>query len=255
MDSEFLSSKQIILRIVTIISLVEFTIMNGFIFFNAIEMGPYIEAMVDILLLALFATPLIYAWVISPYVSARDEMLETLNCMVHADTLTGLPNRRDIYAHLTKAIATSVRHDCEGVVILLGLDDFKHINEQFGREAGDAVLIETGERLLARTRTEDIAGRLDGDEFVVIINHLDSDRDIAHAYAVKLAEQLIAAVSEPVMFQGHELQPGASVGIKFFGCDEVNSESATHDASVALARAKQAGKGRAVMFENQGPSA
>jgi len=77
MTNKLLSSKQVILRIVTIISIVEFSIMNGFEFFGS-HLSPYAESIIDIVLLAIFATPLIYVWVINPFIDERDSVIESI---------------------------------------------------------------------------------------------------------------------------------------------------------------------------------
>ncbi len=77
MTNKSLTSKQVLLRIITIISLVEFTIMNAFIFFDA-DLSPYLESIIDVACLATFTTPLIYAWVIQPYIEEQTHLKKSL---------------------------------------------------------------------------------------------------------------------------------------------------------------------------------
>jgi len=77
MTSRFLSSKQILLRILTIIAVVEFTIMDAFIFMD-LGLSPYVEAGIDVVLLSMLSTPLIYVVVINPYIKARDDLCDEI---------------------------------------------------------------------------------------------------------------------------------------------------------------------------------
>jgi len=248
MTTELLTSKQVILRIVTIIAVVEFSIMDAFIFINA-DLSPYAEALLDITLLVMLATPLIYAWVINPYIRARDNAFDEMELLIHKDLLTGLSNRHDIYCQLEKSISASVRHAYGGAVLLLDLDGLKPVNDSFGHDAGDEVLIEVADRLRSRLRREDIAGRLDGDKFVIIINHVSKEAQKTRDFVVTLAEQLIQTVSEPVHFNGEKLNVTARVGISIFGAEEIEPDKAMHDADIALTRTKQAGGGSVIVFD------
>ena len=248
MTNNFLSSNQVILRIVTIISVVEFTIMDAFIFLNA-DISPFAEAALDIILLVIFATPLIYAWVMIPYIKSRDEAFADMEKLIHKDLLTELSNRYDIYCHLEKALSASVRHDFDGAVVLLDLGGLKDINDMFGHAAGDEVLIETANRLRSKLRVEDTPGRLDGDEFIIIINHVNSDQEKTRDYVMALADKLINSVSQPVQFEGKAINISVTIGIKLFN-GEMDPDSAMHDANVALSRAKELGKDTAVIFDD-----
>ena len=137
MTLESPTTKQVIVRIVTIISSAEFLVMLllGII---PLEVSIYSEAVLDLALLALLSTPLIYIWVINPFVTARDEALDQFNHLAHTDPLTQLPNRRLLSTHLEKFIAGAVRHKVRGAALLMDLDGFKDVNDIHGHDAGDA---------------------------------------------------------------------------------------------------------------------
>lgn len=243
-----LTTNQVIVRIAAIIAVVEFIIML-FLGFGPLALSAVSAAVFDLAVLALLSTPLVYLWVIRPFVTARDDALAQINALAHTDPLTQLPNRRLVSLHLEKFIADIVRHQVRGAVLLLDLDGFKAVNDVHGHDAGDQVLIEIAKRLQASTRAEDVAGRLGGDEFVILIHHLDADERLARDIASQVAKKLVSLVKSPIDFNGTPLTVGASIGIRLLGFEAMDTTTAMREADSALYRAKQAGKGRAVFFE------
>jgi len=242
-----LTTKQVVVRIVTIIAAVEFLIM---LFLGVVPLGVsiYSEAVLDLVLLALLSTPLIYIWVINPFVTARDEALDQIKHLAHTDSLTQLPNRRLLSIHLEKIIAGAVRHKVRGAALVMDLDGFKDVNDIHGHDAGDAVLVEIAKRLRSNTRSEDVAGRLGGDEFFILVQHLDGDERTARDTALWVAEKLVNVVKKPIDFNGTMLNVGASIGIRLLGFEELDTKTVIREADIAMYRAKQAGKGCAVFF-------
>ncbi|MDH3466968.1 MAG: GGDEF domain-containing protein [Gammaproteobacteria bacterium] len=243
-----LTTKQVIVRIVSIVASVEFLIMLllGFV---PLKLSLISKAVLDIALLALIATPPLYIWVINPFVAARDDALDQIKHLAHTDPLTQLPNRRLVLIHLEKFMAEIVRHKFCGAVLLLDLDGFKAVNDDHGHEAGDEVLIEVAKRLQSTTRSEDVAGRLGGDEFVILARHLDSDEQIARDFALRLADKLIDLVKEPIEFNGTTLNIDTSIGIRLLGYEDLDIRTVIREADIALYRAKRSGRGRAMVFE------
>jgi diguanylate cyclase (GGDEF)-like protein len=209
----------------------------------------YSSAVLDVALLAVLTTPALYIWVIKPFVDARDEMLAQLNELAATDPLTQLANRRLLSEHLEKVIAGSVKHKVPAAVLLIDLDGFKLINDVHGHGVGDAVLVETAKRIRSITRSEDVASRLGGDEFVVVINRLDSDKRLAAETAMRIAEELIKLINNPIVFNEQTLQVEASIGIRLLGFEELDPKTALGEADAAMYRAKQAGRGSAILFE------
>ena len=245
-----LSTKQVIIRIVTIIGLVEFLIML-FLGIIPFEMNIYSEAVLDFALLSLLSTPLIYIWVINPFVSARDEALYKINHLAHTDLLTQLPNRRLFIIHLEKFIAGIIRHKVHGALLLMDLDGFKVVNDIHGHDAGDEVLVEIAKRLRSNTRSEDVAGRLGGDEFFILIQHLNADERIARETPLWITEKLINIVNKPIDFNGTTLNVNASIGIRLLGYEELSMKNVIKEADIAMYHAKNAGGGCAVFFEKE----
>jgi len=242
-----LTTKQVIIRIIVIVSSVEFLIMLAFGFIDY-KVNVYVEAGADILALAALSTPLIVMLVVAPFVRARDEAIMRLNDLAETDPLTKLLNRRSIDSQLHKYIASAARHKFYGALLLIDLDEFKYINDAHGHDAGDKVLVEIANRLRSRVRTDEVVGRLGGDEFILLINNLDTDRNIARKTALRIAEQLVDLLSVSIDYNDNKFSVGASIGIRIFGMDEIEVKSVIKDADKAMYRAKEAGKGQCVVY-------
>jgi diguanylate cyclase (GGDEF)-like protein/PAS domain S-box-containing protein len=126
------------------------------------------------------------------------------------DPLTKLPNRILLKDRLEQSLQSSKRNKQITFCIFIDLDKFKPINDNFGHDAGDFVLIELSKRMLGVIRGEDTLARIGGDEFVTIINSLSSKQECA-----KLVERLIEVINEPINFNYQALQVSASFGISF----------------------------------------
>lgn len=248
MPTKRLSIQQVVVRIAIIISLAEFFIMQ-LLASIPYKAGSSLEALIDTVLLVAFSTPPIYVWVVKPFVNARDDALAQISHLAFTDPLTQLANRRLLTKHLEKIIAANVRHGTCGAVLLLDLDDFKHVNDAHGHDTGDAVLVEIARRLQTGIRAEDVVGRLGGDEFVVLAGRLDTDPQRARNSVTRIAESLIKLLSEPFVFEGQPLHIGASIGVRLLGPEALDTKSAISDADTALYRAKHAGKGCTAFFD------
>ncbi len=243
-----LTSAQVIIRIITIIATVELLIMLVLVSTKP-DLDLYLIAALDVISLTLLSSPLIYFWVIRPFVIARDNAVKTISQMAFNDPLTQLPNRRLIFQLLEKLIATCVRHKTVGALLLLDLDGFKPVNDTYGHDAGDAVLKKVAKRLQANIRAEDIAGRLGGDEFVVLFTQIADNEQSAHQKAVDIALKLQNEINKSFDFKGNILQVNSSIGICLLGSEKIDVESAIKKADTAMYRAKQAGKGRIALLE------
>lgn len=248
LSNQSLNRLQVVFRIVLIVFVVEFLVML-LIGYLDVNLNVYSEAAFDAVLLTLAITPFIFLWVIKPFVEDRDVALAKLSEMAHTDPLTKLPNRRQLEVHFDQFIAGSLKHSIRGALMLIDLDGFKSINDDYGHDAGDAVLVETGLRLIAATRSEDVVSRLGGDEFVVLIHHINNDELLANEILSGIAEKLVNSIKEPIGYQGETLHVGASIGIRILEFEEIDTELLIQDADKAMYRAKQAGKGQAVFFE------
>jgi two-component system, cell cycle response regulator len=241
------SIKQILFRIALIEFCSELLIMAIFRLLPSFQ-GTWLEAILDPFALVALTTPLIYFFIVKPFVNERDETVVDVNYKAHTDALTNLANRRLVLDYLKVVLTYNEKDQDFGAVLLIDLDGFKPINDVYGHEAGDAVLINIAERLKACVRSEDLVGRVGGDEFIILLRRLGPDEKIAHFVARSVADKLIKQVAEPVLYHEQTLAVGASVGIRLFTTG-INPQQIISDADKAMYRAKDAGRGCAVFFD------
>ncbi len=160
-----------------------------------------------------------------------------LHHLAHHDPLTGLANRTLLQDRLRHAIECAARDDFLVALAFLDLDNFKHINDSFGHEAGDAVLREVAQRLRINMREDDTIARMGGDEFVLIICDPASREQVA-----ELVERIRLSVTAPVRVDGQEIVPGTSIGVSIFPDDGDSLEKIMRAADAAMYHAKTIGK-------------
>ena len=162
------------------------------------------------------------------------------------DALTGLPNRRLLEDRLTQALAASQRNRRHTAVMFVDLDRFKNINDSLGHAAGDVVLKQVAERLMAQLREVDTICRMGGDEFVVVLPEIKRAADAAH-----VAAKILETVAQPFAVEGRELQITPSVGISVFPDDGRDAESLIRNADAAMYHAKETGRANYQFFTEQ----
>ncbi len=159
------------------------------------------------------------------------------------DPLTGLANR---LLFMDRVNHTLQRRQGNAVVIYIDLDDFKPINDTYGHDAGDAVLVAAAERLRASLRTADTAARLGGDEFAVLLVDIDEE------YIPVVADRIVSNLVRSLDFNGRELEVKASLGIATAKSGSgVDADELVRNADVAMYVSKHGGKGRLSHYEPQ----
>ncbi|MBT8140254.1 MAG: GGDEF domain-containing protein [Gammaproteobacteria bacterium] len=242
------SLNKVLLKITLIIALVQTAIML-LLAFIPFDLSRLTEAVIDVLLLVLISAPCLYFMVIKPFVYAEREAVARLSRMAYRDPLTDLPNRRYLNLGLEKYLAENARHRINGALILLDLNGFKAINDKYGHPVGDKVLCEVAERLKKGTRTEDLVVRLGGDEFTVLVNHLNADVEVARAEIRAIAEQLRARICRPVEDKGRQIAVDCSVGITLINAQSEIDEM-IRDADLAMYQAKKAADGSVAIIDH-----
>jgi len=162
--------------------------------------------------------------------------------LAFSDALTGLANRRLLYEMLEHDLNVAERYKRAGILFLLDLDHFKHINDSLGHSTGDAILLEVAQRLESLLRNTDKAVRLGGDEFVI----LTSPQEGVHADLLEqsqvIAKKIINEINQPFLVNEHKLFITTSIGITLFtGIDE-SVEILLKRADTAMYQAKGAGR-------------
>lgn len=156
------------------------------------------------------------------------------------DVLTGLLNRRGLMEELPLAVARAERSEQTLALLFLDLDGFKTINDTYGHEIGDCVLREVAHRARLAIRQTDLAARLAGDEFIIVLENLES----LSADAPHYAQRLIDALSLPISMGGHTFPLGVSIGILgYTHGSRLSMEDLIQQADQAMYHAKKAGKG------------
>jgi predicted signal transduction protein with EAL and GGDEF domain/CheY-like chemotaxis protein len=190
---------------------------------------------------------------------------DKINHLANFDTLTGLPNRRQVFWRAERAIEYAKRLNHRVALLQIGLDRFKIINENLGHHAGDELLIEVSRRLRncvrhsdqvmdgnndtpgqRSHRTLEAVGRLGADEFVVLLPEVAEDDD-----AMAIANVILDALREPMMAAGQECFITASVGVALFPAHGLNVADLLRHADVAMDLAKSQGRNTIMRYDPQ----
>ncbi len=164
-------------------------------------------------------------------ISDRKRLEYQLRHQASHDHLTGLPNRREFRSQLTERLLTLGNDEVLGV-LLVDLDQFKLVNDTYGHEAGDQLIISVGERLVECVPQEALVARLGGDEFVVALCDVDRDHVVAAAQSIR------EALGRPVRILGVELSLSASVGIGTTSDPQTPVSGLLRNADIAMHQAK-----------------
>lgn len=166
-------------------------------------------------------------------ISERKEHEQRIDYLAHHDVLTGMANRRQLEDRAGHILART-RHDDAGVALLLiDMDRFKPINDQFGHAIGDQLLVEVARRLNGCIRVSDVVARLGGDEFVVLVDRIGHIRDVA-----QVAEKIRGALAAPYEIGGHSLLASASIGISLCPADATDLTGLLEAADLAMYQVK-----------------
>lgn len=173
-------------------------------------------------------------------ITDRKQLELQLRYQAYHDGLTGLPNREFFIERLSDCLGDKRTVDPQKGVIFLDLDYFKQINDRFGHEAGDAVLIEVARRLEEHASPLDTVARLSGDEFTILV----CNRSSRHRTAT-LADDILRAVQHPVSVGAELIPMTASAGVVYINDQHKTPSDVLREADSALYRAKGAGRNQA----------
>jgi diguanylate cyclase (GGDEF)-like protein/PAS domain S-box-containing protein len=184
-------------------------------------------------------------------INERKLMQDQVQKLAFFDPLTNLPNRRLLDDRITQAMATSKRSNLYCALLFLDLDNFKPLNDTYGHDVGDLLLIEAANRLKGCIREVDTVARFGGDEFVVMLSELETDKTAATTQARVIAEKILSTLSAPYLLDVNsagkqneivEHHCTASIGLTVFINHEGSREEILKRADNAMYQAKTAGR-------------
>ena len=176
----------------------------------------------------------------------RKQAEDALRFVATHDSLTDLGNRTIFTEQLDHALARMTRYGRGLAVLFVDIDRFKVVNDTLGHTAGDRMLQECARRLKECLRGSDTVARLGGDEFVVMVEDFSGPRD-----AIAVAQKILTALSRPLMLEGQEIIPSASIGIAIAPDDGADNDMLLKNADIAMYRAKEQGRNNYQFYSSQ----
>lgn len=181
-------------------------------------------------------------------ISELKEKESRLDYLAYHDPLTGLGNRRMFETRHALALERSRRNGSYCALLLLDLDHFKDVNDSFGHPAGDELLVQASQRIMARLRGTDSVCRMGGDEFAVVLEDQQDPQDAAW-----VAADLLELLQQPFQLAevGREVTIGVSIGIALYPDHGKTGQELLRQADTALYQAKQKGRNRFRFFTSE----
>ena len=181
---------------------------------------------------------------ISRDVTQEREQSDQLQWASEHDALTHLPNRRAFQSRLQAAVLRAMKSGEQIGLLLIDLDHFKHVNDSLGHSAGDKLLKSVAERLRNAVREVDFVARIGGDEFAIVLEHLQSDEVM-----LRVGDELQSMIQAPVRIAGRAVRAGASIGGAIFPKNAATADNLFKNADTALYALKQDGRGGTRLFD------
>lgn len=205
--------------------------------------SPY---MVELSIFPILNTDSPYRYYVSVHrdITERKKQEERLAFSASHDPLTNLANRSLLMERLRSAMGRSLASNETIAVLFADLDGFKAINDRFGHDAGDQVLVEVSRRIESCVRPSDTVARFGGDEFIVLLDQMQTGRT-----AVAVAQRVVDCLREPIRVFDHVVFCHGSVGIAIADASEMSADEALRRADAALYRAKALGKNRFELYQ------
>ncbi|TPE52867.1 EAL domain-containing protein [Maribrevibacterium harenarium] len=177
-------------------------------------------------------------------ITQQKENEQQLAHIAYFDALTGLPNRSNLTRRLVSEMQTADGTNQRFALGFLDLDGFKEINDTFGHDMGDLLLVEVAKRMRATANKSATVARFGGDEFVILLQQQDDEIEAERAY-----QQLLSAIGEPFRINNIDLHVSASIGITFFPqAKEIDADQLIRQADQAMYQAKIKGRNRLCVF-------
>ena len=177
-------------------------------------------------------------------ISTEERIRARMTHLAHHDTLTGLPNRLRFRESLEHELKQAWEDDTQVALMFFDLDRFKEVNDVHGHATGDRLLVAVSERLLDSLPREAIAARLSGDEFAVVLPHVDNREEV-----IMIAQRVVNNVGSPLTLGKLHLKVSASGGVTMFPMDGEDPDRLMKQADLALYRAKGQGRNQVCDFD------
>ena len=179
-------------------------------------------------------------------VTERRQIQQRIQHLAYHDALTGLPNRSLMQDRISQAISHAERSGKRLAVMFIDLDNFKNINDTLGHDVGDDLLRQMSSRLTGSVRSHDTIARQGGDEFIVLLDQLDS-----HLGASKVAQNILDALRAPFQLGGSDQHISGSIGIALYPEDGRDPPTLLKNADTAMFHGKGLGKNTYQFFTSQ----
>jgi diguanylate cyclase (GGDEF)-like protein/PAS domain S-box-containing protein len=167
----------------------------------------------------------------------REKLQEQLTFQAYHDSLTELPNRRMLKDKLEESLAEAKKNEALLAVFFLDCDHLKVVNDTYGHEVGDDLLIAFSKRLLKCVRERDMVARIGGDEFVILLRNIDDLEQVD-----QVAERILTTLANPYTIQGHTIHVTSSIGVSTYPANGTTVKQLFRKADQALYAAKNAGR-------------
>lgn len=154
---------------------------------------------------------------------------EEVRNLAFNDSLTGLPNRNSFMPYANQKLLSARRSGEQLALCYIDLNKFKQINDSFGHQAGDAILIHAAKAISANIRESDMAARMGGDEFVVLLDGVHHSSDIQ-----RVTEEICKAIAQPIPWEKAQLKVSASLGVALYPQDGEHLDELMRKADTAM---------------------
>lgn len=182
-------------------------------------------------------------------ISGMKQKEEEILYMAFHDTLTALPNRAFFAKEVHKCLDRLHKHSSYFALLFLDLDHFKTINDTKGHDVGDRILIETANRLKSALRSNDIAARIGGDEFAILIDTRERSKDKAAKNIFALSQHLLETIKAPMSVDNLHFLLTISIGVALFNTTLYSFEELMKYADSAMYQAKEHGRNKVMFFD------
>ena len=179
-------------------------------------------------------------------ITAKKESEELVWRHANLDALTGLPNRRSFRDRLDAEVRKAYRNNNQLALLFIDLDGFKQVNDLFGHDAGDLLLMEASHRITTCVRETDIVARLGGDEFTIVLTDLDDPNHVQF-----VCQKILSKLTQPFRIRNDFAYVTGSIGLTVYPYDGATSEDLIRKADQAMYAAKGAGKNQFSYFTRE----